>query len=117
MKKQLPVLFLFIACRSVVDDAVHLALTGFQRLIDRGGEVMAQPAVMGGVAVAGAVEVGTRRGQQLVLRRQFGQMTTLLFAVAAIVDFHAATRAGQRLEGVQQAVLLGFIKRVEEQVR
>ena len=108
---------MFIACRSVVDDAVHLALTGFQRLIDRCGEVMAQPAVMGGVAVAGAVEVGTGRGQQTVLSSQSGQLSVLLIGVAALKDLHAATRAGQRLEGVQQAVLFGFLQRVEEQVR
>ena len=30
-----------------MNDAVDLALTGFQRFVDRSGEVMAQPAVMG----------------------------------------------------------------------
>ena len=44
-------------------------------------------------------------------------MTALLVGVAAIVDLHAAAGACQSFEGAQQAVLLGFIKRVEEQVR
>ena len=91
-----------------MNDAVDLALTGFQRFVDRSGEVMAQPAVMGGVAVAGAVEVGTRRGQWPVLRCQFGQMTALLVGVAAIVDLHTAAGACQRFEDAQQAVLFGI---------